>query len=344
MTYKMSSEERYSPIDGAISGIEKVSAILEEISKECVDIEVDRKQFSFGFRKHDPQKSDADVLTLRTLRGEYDMNYLPIVQYCNLLKGALKGNYVYQCLMYNMGERAQDNISAWELQKGDPLFVRVYQDGVRAILTSRYTAYDNKDCVDLVNNVLLDVAQGQFIITDYEITEYGMKIQLSEAINMFNKFKFGFVLVNSECGTSGINIYVTIRCERGNIKVKNQNAKLMNQKHVGDMTELKKNVEAYFGQIKQLRYNVEDAMSKGSGVQIDLVEEIGKIKDMYKLSKEQDEKLQNMFIYKKPKNKLEVAELIAEMSVLFPSLKDEFEGLAGDYLFGDASPKGAKSK
>lgn len=325
----------FPAVEGTISGMENVKEALREIETKCEDFNIERNSIQYKLIKNDDVRHNGfDAIYLVINGRDYFLRYHALHQLVELMKSALKANYVYQCLIYHKGDLALENLRAWEfVKKSKPFFVRAYDGEIRGLLTDKFADYQNQDVVNLVMDVLLSMDDSVFTVSDYEISEDIMKLYITEKMNLFSEFKFGFKIMNSEVGQSAVNARVFVETEnKKKFTLSNQEFKFLSQKHVGDLDKLREKLNGYFKQVKVFQRNVNVLLKDASNTQIDFLEEGEKVIKAFELTKAQETKLNSLLNSSRPKTKLSMAEQLAELADMFPAIRQEFEDKAGIYL------------
>lgn len=178
--------------------------------------------------------------------------------------------YVKKCLAAGKHELLNDNFMAWHktLDPNKEVLVRSCYDRVNALLSDRYTVFDDNEVLDCVYDVL--GPSREYAIKNYSLTPSGLNLRIVSR-NIINingdDLSFGFDIRNSNIGKSSVEISIIIYrwiCSNGLI-VGGGRGYMMRQRHVSvdraslirDFVELLDQSPMYVQAIKE---NIEKSM------------------------------------------------------------------------------------
>lgn len=199
----------------AIGNFQRVKAISDNIVNNSVDYTQQLGQIYPTIIKDivciDDRYYDGVGLEMDGLDKAIPLSGLGLQSYCNLT--GVNAGYARKCLAAGKAELLIKNF--WEWHKGLNLdknvFVRTAYNQVNALLSDRYTQFDDNEVLDCVYDVL--GPSREYVIKNYSVTPamLNLRIVSRNKINVRgDELSFGFDIKNSGIGKSSVEISIII--------------------------------------------------------------------------------------------------------------------------------------
>lgn len=284
-------------------GLQLVKRQADMIQAKCSDttlrgVNSDNLKISYdihnkGFRAEYMQNSDK----VSQLFSDFSFGQL-----CAKLGIPVK--YLTACVQHRYNDLALDNLNTWISGFGKDLMLRLYDDTIRGVMSSRYSIFDTPDIIDVVD----DTTRGMGLrVKSYFINEERFHARLiqQEQMNINGEDLFaGIQIDSSDVGRSTltVNFFIFKQICTNGLCISKGKANLFAQKHIGicsdDFKEELKNsltllpelIKEYEYIIKRsaLQYNISGEKNlKGTpDTNTMLADFIKKLKETTKLSDE----------------------------------------------------------
>lgn len=159
----------------------------------------------------DGRTYDSVGLEMDGVQGILPLNNLGLQSYCNLT--GVNAGYAKKCLAANKADLLLKNFWEWHksLNMDKKMLVRTSFGEVNALLSERYTQFDDNEVLDCVYDVL--GPSREYVVKNYSVTPsmLNLRVVSRNKINIRgDELSFGFDIKNSGVGKSSVEISIII--------------------------------------------------------------------------------------------------------------------------------------
>ena len=153
-------------------------------------------------------------------------------QLCSKL--GIPANYMYSCAKRGNLSLAEDNFNSWLETYNRDLFIRMYKDNVRGILSSRYSKFDTPEVIDVVSQCTRGLGlrvKGFFLNEE----RFHARLIQQEKMNVNGEDLFaGIQIDSSDVGRNvlSVNFFIFKQICSNGLCISKGNANLFTQRHV----------------------------------------------------------------------------------------------------------------
>lgn len=201
-------------------------------------------------------------------------------------------SYAKKCILGEKTDLLIKNFNEWHqtLPQDKQLFIRSSYGSINALLSERYTAFDNNEIIESVVDVLTRKTDnsGRYIVKNYSVTPAMLNLRIisKDKININgDELSFGFDIKNSNIGKSSVEISVLIFrwiCTNGMI-MGGGKAYVMKQRHISVSREqLVSNFIELLSQMPKITMSIKEMVEKSIDKKLNS-DEMQRIIDMLKV-------------------------------------------------------------
>lgn len=285
---------------------------LSEIMKEATEIQSKCMDFTItGATDRNVKINDFGGVAYISDDGQLisaTISRFALGQLCS--KIGVPAQYIDKCIKTGRLELVQHNMSSWLSDYNGNLFIRMYDDSVRGVLSQRYMVCDTPEIVDVVQDVFPSddyTIRGFFLSPE----RFHLRITSADTLKVSGEDLFaGFSINSSDVGRSQLKVnYILYKqiCTNG-LCLPRGIGDLFRQKHIGITAEsfreeLKKSLDL----VPQITAKYEQAIEKArnSGVAIrdfdndeEIKEIIASLRKSTGLSEQQADKVITLFDFR----------------------------------------------
>lgn len=207
----------------------------QEIQSKCEDFLVE-KATSHTIRLNE----SAGLTYIPTSTGDIKQSSISRFALGQLgSKIGVPARYLEKCIASGRIDLAQDNVNSWLEDYGKDLFLREYDEGIRGVLSSKYSVCDTPEILEVIDDVLdLDkyTIKGSFLTPE----RFHLRIAQKSMLPIAGEDLFaGLTIDSSDVGRSILTcnflIYKQV-CTNG-LVVSRGGGTLFEQKHIGITAE-----------------------------------------------------------------------------------------------------------
>lgn len=248
--------------------------------------------------------------------------------------------YMKKCIEKGELPLVQDNLNTWLNKEDKDLLIRIYDDRIRGVLSSRYSVLDTPDIITSLHGV---VNTDEFEVKNYFLNEERFHARLvnKEPMKVNGEDLFsGLQIDSSDVGRNNLTVQFLVYkqvCTNGLILPK-LNGTVFQQKHIGITTqEFSNRLREGLEVVPELIAQAEEVITKNKGTKSyskkDFEDLLSRIKDQTLLSKDSITKLEEIVKTKYDFNRWGVINGITEIAQDFTlDRRLELERYAGSLL------------
>ena len=214
-------------------GLQKLMHRAEKIGEKCSDTLIksvslkNMAVYADGGKFKTRFKGDESDEVFQKFFSEYSFGQL-----CTKME--VPANYMYSCVRRGNPELAEENLNSWIDSYGRSLLIRMYEDRVRGILSSRYSKFDTP----LVLDTLMKCTRGLGLrVKGYFLNEERFHARLiqQEKMNVNGEDLFaGIQIDSSDVGRSvlSVNFFIYKQVCTNGLCIAKGAANLFTQRHI----------------------------------------------------------------------------------------------------------------
>lgn len=276
---------------GVIANLDKVITLNNDITRNSEDFTVPISEFT---------AIPGEAITIgekqyRPVGLMFNDRFMPLsdlgLQSYATLTGVGSG-YARKCILGGKTDLLIKNFEEWHktLQQDKTMFIRSCYGSINALLSERYTAFDNNEVMESIVDVLTRQTDnaGKYIVKNYSVSPSMLNLRIisKDKININgDDLSFGFDIKNSNIGKSSVEISIIIFrwiCTNGMI-MGGGKAYVMKQRHVSVSREqLVSNFVELLSKMPEITMQIKTMIEKSMGTKLNS-SEMQRIVDMLKV-------------------------------------------------------------